>query len=111
MSDLVAIILAAFAALLPPVAEPKPAPSVPSEAQWRTLRECESAGDYSIVDDSGLYRGAYQFDLGTWSSVGGTGDPAAASPAEQDRRAVKLWHARAWQPWPVCGPLARDAGK
>lgn len=86
-------------------------PHVPTGAQWEALRACEASGDYSIVDDSGLYRGAYQFDAETWSSVGGTGDPAAAPPAEQDRRALKLWRARGWQPWPVCGTAAREAGK
>ena len=39
----------------------------------------------------GTYRGKYQFDQRTWQSVGGTGDPAAASPEEQTMRAQMLY--------------------
>lgn len=49
------------------------------------------------------YRGTYQFDCQTWRSVGGTGDPAAASPEEQRARAERLRAERGNQPWPVCG--------
>lgn len=49
------------------------------------------------------YRGLYQFDCQTWRSVGGSGDPAAASPAEQRRRAAILQGQRGNSPWPVCG--------
>lgn len=75
----------------------------PGEAYLAGLRACESGGDYQAVDPSGTYRGAYQFDFGTWASVGGSGDPAAASPDEQDYRAALLWRARGSQPWPICG--------
>lgn len=78
-------------------------PGGPSYAQWSALRQCESSGNYQAVSPSGLYRGAYQFDLGTWASVGGSGDPAVASPAEQDHRAQVLWSQRGPSPWPVCG--------
>ncbi len=67
------------------------------------IRACESGGDYGAVSPDGQYRGAYQFDQGTWESVGGTGDPAAAAPAEQDARAAELQRQRGNQPWPVCG--------
>ena len=78
-------------------------PGGPSYAQWSALRQCESSGNYQAVSPSGLYRGAYQFDLGTWATVGGSGDPAMASPAEQDHRAQVLWSQRGPSPWPVCG--------
>jgi len=78
-------------------------PGGPSYEQWAALRQCESSGNYQAVSPSGLYRGAYQFDLGTWASVGGSGDPAQASPAEQDHRAQVLWSQRGPSPWPVCG--------
>jgi hypothetical protein len=78
-------------------------PGGPSYAQWAALRHCESSGNYQAVSASGLYRGAYQFDLSTWASVGGSGDPAVASPAEQDHRAQVLWSQRGPSPWPVCG--------
>jgi hypothetical protein len=63
---------------------------------------CESGGDPTLVSDSGRYRGKYQFDRETWRSVGGKGDPAAASEAEQDRRASKLMAQRGSSPWPIC---------
>lgn len=71
---------------------------------WTALRQCENSGLYTSKpgDD---YRGAYQFDYGTWRSVGGSGDPAAASPGEQDYRARLLYAERGRSPWPVCGRL------
>ena len=78
-------------------------PGGPSYEQWAALRNCESSGNYQAVSPSGLYRGAYQFDLSTWASVGGSGDPAVASPEEQDHRAQVLWSQRGSSPWPVCG--------
>lgn len=67
------------------------------------IRACESGGNYGAVSSSGKYRGAYQFDSQTWASVGGSGDPAAASPAEQDQRAAALQAKRGSSPWPTCG--------
>lgn len=66
------------------------------------LRQCESGGDYSTNTGNGFY-GAYQFDLQTWGSVGGSGLPSSAPPAEQDFRAALLWRQRGSAPWPVCG--------
>jgi hypothetical protein len=70
---------------------------------WTALAECESSGNPRAVSPGGLYRGLYQFDLQTWRSVGGVGDPASASPDEQTLRASLLFAARGRQPWPVCG--------
>jgi soluble lytic murein transglycosylase-like protein len=67
------------------------------------IAACESGGDPTAVDSSGTYRGKYQFDLGTWASVGGSGDPAAAPEAEQDYRAALLMSQAGSSPWPVCG--------
>lgn len=78
-------------------------PSAPSDAALARLRQCESGGNYAAVSASGRYRGAYQFDRATWRSVGGTGDPATASPREQDYRARLLYASRGRYPWPVCG--------
>ena len=69
----------------------------------QAIAACESGGNPSAVDPSGTYRGKYQFDMGTWASVGGTGDPAAASEAEQDARAAQLYAQSGSTPWPVCG--------
>jgi len=67
------------------------------------IAKCESGNDPSAVSASGKYRGKWQFDQQTWESVGGSGDPAEASEAEQDRRAGTLYAQRGSSPWPVCG--------
>ncbi len=78
-------------------------PTAGELATLAKIRRCESRGNYSIASASGRYRGAYQFDYRTWAGVGGAGDPAAASPAEQDYRALILLRQRGTRPWPVCG--------
>lgn len=78
----------------------------PSPSQWQALRMCESSNRVSAVSRTGKYRGLYQFDLPTWQSVGGSGDPALATRAEQHRRAVLLHSKRGWQPWAHCGRIA-----
>lgn len=74
------------------------------------LRVCESGDNYSAVNPSGTYRGAYQFDQRTWNGVAERHfswlvgiDPAAAAPWWQDAMARALWSERGRQPWPVCG--------
>ena len=86
---------------------PPPPPGGPSEDQWAALRNCESGGNYQAVSRSGTYRGAYQFSVGTWAGVGGVGDPATASKANQDLRAKILYSRSGSNPWPVCGRLLR----
>ena len=49
----------------------------PSAHTWHRLRMCESSDNYSINTGNGYY-GAYQFDLSTWQSVGGSGYPNQA---------------------------------
>jgi uncharacterized membrane protein len=78
-------------------------PSVAVPGHLQAIAACESGGDPSAVDPSGTYRGKYQFDQGTWASVGGSGDPAAAPEAEQDRRAAMLYDQAGAGRWPVCG--------
>ncbi|MCB1256013.1 MAG: transglycosylase family protein [Microthrixaceae bacterium] len=78
-------------------------PTASESATLARIRRCESRGNYQIVSSSGRYRGAYQFDYRTWAGVGGSGDPAAASPAEQDYRALLLLRQRGTRPWPICG--------
>ncbi len=75
-----------------------PAYADPSASDWARLRTCESSDNYSI-DTGNDHYGAYQFDLPTWLSVGGSGYPNLATPAEQDRRALILYRQRGWQPW------------
>ena len=74
-----------------------------SSATLSAIAACESGGDPTAVSADGTYRGLYQFDYGTWASVGGSGDPAAASPAEQSYRAALLYSQGGSSPWPICG--------
>ena len=74
-----------------------------SMATLESIAACESGGDPHAVSADGSYRGKYQFDYGTWESVGGHGDPAAAPEAEQDYRAALLYARSGSSPWPVCG--------
>ncbi len=74
-----------------------------SQATLDSIAACESGGDPAAVSSSGTYRGKYQFSVGTWASVGGSGDPAAAPEAEQDYRAALLYAASGSSPWPICG--------
>ncbi len=66
------------------------------------IRKCESGGNYATNTGNGYY-GAYQFNMSTWRAYGGNGNPASASPSEQDRVAANLYAKRGAQPWPTCG--------
>jgi hypothetical protein len=66
------------------------------------IAQCESGGDPTAISADGRYRGKYQFSRATWRAMGGTGDPAKASEAEQDRIAAALLEARGTSPWPNC---------
>ncbi|MGW3622168.1 ubiquitin-like domain-containing protein [Streptomyces sp. NPDC000880] len=70
---------------------------------WGALAHCESGGWAGAVDPSGTYGGLYQFDTGTWRSLGGRGRPQDAPAEEQTYRAKKLYVQRGASPWPHCG--------
>jgi hypothetical protein len=67
------------------------------------IAACESGGDPEAVSPDGAYFGLFQFDQGTWESVGGTGSPIEAPAAEQEYRAALLYSEAGSSPWPVCG--------
>ena len=73
-----------------------------ASAPLEAIAACESGGNPSADTGNGFY-GKYQFTMATWQSVGGSGNPAAASEAEQDRRAARLYAQAGSSPWPVCG--------
>ncbi len=87
----------------PAAPEPVETPGAPSREVLERIARCESGGNPRAVSASGQYRGKYQFSQGTWEGVGGTGDPAAATEAEQDKRAAILYAQSGPAPWPVCG--------
>ena len=72
-------------------------------AHLQAIAACESGGNPRAVSADGTYRGKYQFSYATWAAVGGSGDPAAASEAEQDMRAALLYARAGAGQWPVCG--------
>lgn len=80
--------------------------SVSLPAELERIAQCESGGNPNAVSPNGRYRGKYQFLRETWSGLGGTGDPAEAPEAEQDRRALKLYRKRGTAPWGTCGRRA-----
>ncbi len=67
------------------------------------IAQCESGGNPHAISPSGQYRGMFQFTFATWASVGGHGDPAQASEAEQIQRAAILYERSGPGQWPVCG--------
>lgn len=77
--------------------------SIPYEANWDRVAQCESGGNWAINTGNGYY-GGVQFSLATWRSVGGTGLPSDNSKAEQIRRAEILRLRSGLGQWPHCGP-------
>ena len=71
-------------------------------ATLQEIAECESGGDPKAVSPDGRYRGKYQFSRATWRGLGGKGDPAKASEAEQDRLAALLMKRQGPSAWPSC---------
>lgn len=86
----------------PAQAAPAPAAPVVGGDVWARLAQCESGGNPRAVSANGLYHGLYQFSVGTWQAVGGTGLPSQASPAEQLKRAQILQARSGWGQWPAC---------
>jgi hypothetical protein len=83
-------------------AERRRASSPATSPTLEAIAACESGGNPGTDTGNGFY-GKYQFTLQTWASVGGSGNPAAASEAEQNRRAAALYAREGASPWPVCG--------
>ena len=83
-------------------ARAKPRLVVSASPTLEAIAACESGGNPGTDTGNGFY-GKYQFTLSTWQSVGGSGNPAAASEAEQNQRAAMLYAREGASPWPVCG--------
>jgi uncharacterized protein YabE (DUF348 family) len=99
-------------------AKPKPKPAAPAAGSssapaavsgdvdslnWAALAACESGGRADAVSRNGKYYGLYQFSVGTWQGVGGSGLPSQASADEQTARAKALYARSGAGQWPVCG--------
>jgi peptidoglycan hydrolase-like protein with peptidoglycan-binding domain len=79
------------------------APRADAATVLARIAQCESGGDPTAVSPDRRYYGKYQFSRATWRAVGGRGNPARASEAEQDQRAAILYEREGTAPWPVCG--------
>jgi len=70
---------------------------------WDGLANCESTHNPGAINanpSAGLPTyGLFQFDLPTWASVGGSGNPVDATPEEQIMRAKSLYQMRGLEPW------------
>ncbi len=89
------------AASAPVASTPTSSASGGAGGNWSALANCESGGNYSENSGNGYY-GAYQFSQQTWNSLGYSGNPADASPAEQDAAAQALQASGGWSQWPSC---------
>ncbi|HUR18643.1 MAG TPA: transglycosylase family protein [Acidimicrobiales bacterium] len=76
-------------------------------ANFEKLRSCESSGNYSAVNRSNRYFGAYQFSATTWRSLGYEGLPHEATPEVQDEAAGRLQAKAGWRQWPGCSRRLR----
>ena len=66
------------------------------------LSWCESGGRANAVSRSGKYRGAFQFSLATWHSMGMPGDPIEYPYEVQLETAKRLQARSGWGQWPTC---------
>jgi len=82
-------------------------PGVPESLRqlFYNIMICESGGDPHAIEEPGGaggplgHYGLFQFDIPTWESVGGHGNPMDAPPEEQWMRAIMLYQRRGFQPW------------
>ena len=81
------------ATFVPPTTVPVEPPSPPGGI-WACIREKESGNNYRAPGG-----GAYQFQLATWQSLGGTGLPEDAPPPVQDEMAIMLQQRSGWSQW------------
>jgi hypothetical protein len=73
---------------------------------WSCIAHYESGGNPAENTGNGFY-GGLQFTMSTWLAYGGSGNPAAASIAEQEAVAQRVLAAQGWGAWPntsrMCG--------
>ena len=74
----------------PPSQPPAGTQTIHAGGTLARIAQCESGSNPSTNTGNGFY-GKYQFTQSTWESVGGSGNPAYASEAEQDKRAAMLY--------------------
>lgn len=93
---------AAAAAQRSPAAAPRSSAPAYSGDVWHALAMCETGGKMNNPNTGNGYYGYFQFSLGTWQSVGGTGYPHEHSYETQKAFAQKLQARSGWGQWPAC---------
>ncbi|MHA6798198.1 transglycosylase family protein [Bounagaea algeriensis] len=86
------------------VATPMAIAAPANAADWDTLAQCESSGDWSANTGNGYY-GGLQFDPNTWSAFGGSEYAANAHQATREQQieiAEKVLSAQGPNAWPGC---------
>ncbi len=73
---------------------------------WACIARLESGGNPSEDTGNGYY-GMFQFSMSSWEAVGGVGNPADASAAQQLAAAQRLQAESGWGNWPV---TSRECG-
>lgn len=86
------------------VAAPMALAAPANAADWDSLAECESSGDWTANTGNGYY-GGLQFDPSTWSAYGGDEHAANANDASREQQieiAEKVLDAQGANAWPGC---------
>lgn len=96
----------ALLALAAPLLASTPA-SAASVATWDKVAQCESSGNWQIIDRSGTYFGGLQISMPTWRAFGGTQYAARADLATKQQQILigeKILAGQGQGAWPNCGP-------
>ncbi|GAA3885551.1 resuscitation-promoting factor protein RpfA [Streptomyces lacrimifluminis] len=79
--------------------------SAATSAEWDTVAQCESGGNWSINTGNGYY-GGLQFSASTWAGYGGSAYASTADQASKSQQiaiAEKVLAGQGKGAWPVCG--------
>ncbi|MDW4906005.1 transglycosylase family protein [Streptomyces sp. ADMS] len=79
--------------------------SAATSAEWDTVAQCESGGNWSINTGNGYY-GGLQFSASTWAAYGGTAYASTADQASKSAQiavAEKVLAGQGKGAWPTCG--------
>ncbi|RKT83752.1 LysM domain-containing protein [Saccharopolyspora antimicrobica] len=86
------------------VASPIAIAPMANAADWDTLAQCESSGNWSINTGNGYY-GGLQFSQSTWAAFGGSQYASSAHQATREQQiavAEKVLAAQGANAWPGC---------
>jgi hypothetical protein len=88
--------------LVTPIAFSAAPAQAASHTNWDAVAKCESSGNWHANTGNGYY-GGLQFNMRTWRSHGGRGQPQNASRDYQIQIAEKVKQTQGMSAWPKCG--------